>query len=270
MSIDRNAIRSFRRLAAATLLPLLLGALPGAAAADSGAPSVPAGERTVTLESVPGSPVKRVVLSAKAAERLGVRTGEIGEQVVAPTLMVGGVVVDPSAAGTAAQPATGGGKPGTDVWIRAALSPVEFAKLAKDKPVHILPLATRSGVAKDLTAMPLGEAPRDNARSGMLTLFYVARAEGSGLVPGDRVRVEMPLEGGVDRHKVVPYSAVYYDAKGDAWVYVTSAPLAFARERITVLRVVGDLALLSSGPPAGTQVVTVGAALLYGAEVFGK
>jgi hypothetical protein len=104
----------------------------------------------------------------------------------------------------------------------------------------------------------------------MLTLFYIAASEGSGLVPGDRVRVEVQFEGGTGVHKVVPYSAVYYDAKGDAWVYVNTAPLAFMRERITVERVVGDYALLSSGPQLGTKVASVGAALLYGAEVFGK
>jgi hypothetical protein len=37
-----------------------------------------------------------------------------------------------------------------------------------------------------------------------------------------------------------------------------------------VERVVGDLAVLSDGPPVGTPVVTVGAALLYGTEIFGK
>jgi len=273
MNSERNAVPSFRRLAAAALVPLLLGASPGAKPADPGASSVPAQERAVTLESVAGSPIKRVVLSPKAAERLDVKTREVGEQLVVPTLMVGGVIVDRSAAGAAApagKAADRGGKAGTEVWIRVALSPIEWGKLAKDKSVRILPLATRSGVAKDLTAMPSGQPPQDNARSGMLALFYVARSEGSGLVPGDRVRVEVQFEGGTGSHKVVPYSAVYNDAKGDAWVYVNTAPFAFMRERITVERVVGELALLSSGPEVGTRVATVGAALLYGAEVFGK
>src|ERR1700752_3634288 len=43
-------------------------------AADPGG-SKPAGQSAaVTLESTPGSPVKRIVLSAKAAERLGIAT----------------------------------------------------------------------------------------------------------------------------------------------------------------------------------------------------
>ena len=69
---------------------------------------------------------------------------------------------------------------------------------------------------------------------------------------------------------MVPYGAVYYDAKGAPWVYVNTAPLTFERRRIGVERIEGDVAVLSEGPPVGTPVVTVGAALLYGAEVFGK
>jgi len=273
MNGECNARQSLRRLAAAALVPLLLGVPLPATSADSGGSSVAAKERAVTLEAVAGSPVKRVVLSPKAAQRLDVKTGEVGEEMVVPTLMVGGVVVDASATGAATpagKAADRGGKAGAEVWVRVSLSPVELSKLAKDQPVRIHPLATRSGVAKDLTAMPSGQPPQDNARSGMVTLFYVARSEGSGLVPGDRVRVEVQLEGATGRHKVVPYSAVYYDAKGDAWVYVNTAPFAFMRERITVERVVGEVAVLSSGPEVGARVATVGAALLYGAEVFGK
>ena len=104
----------------------------------------------------------------------------------------------------------------------------------------------------------------------MSTLFFVTRLDGSGLVTGDRVRVELQLQGSDMPRKVVPYSAVYYDAKGGAWVYVSPAPLTYLRERISVERVVGALAVLSSGPPVGTKVASVGAALLYGAEIFGK
>ena len=87
---------------------------------------------------------------------------------------------------------------------------------------------------------------------------------------GDRVRVELQLEGTADKRKVVPYSAVYYDAKGDAWVYVQTAPFTYVRQRVTIDRVAGTLALLANGPEAGTKVATVGVSLLYGAELFGK
>jgi hypothetical protein len=44
----------------------------------------------------------------------------------------------------------------------------------------------------------------------------------------------------------------------------------FERQPVKVERVVGELAVLSAGPAVGTPVVTVGAALLFGAELFGK
>jgi len=68
------------------------------------------------------------------------------------------------------------------------------------------------------------------------------------------------------RRKVVPYAAVLYDAHGDTWVYTNPEPLVFVRHRIMVDYINGDQAVLSEGPPAGTVVVTVGGAELFGAE----
>jgi hypothetical protein len=64
----------------------------------------------------------------------------------------------------------------------------------------------------------------------------------------------------------VPLSAVLYDKDGATWVYVSTDKLAFQREEITIAGVKGETALLTSGPPAGTAVVTVGAPELLGAE----
>ena len=66
--------------------------------------------------------------------------------------------------------------------------------------------------------------------------------------------------------KVVPYSAILYDKEGHAWVYTSLDSLTFVRAPVTVDHVAGDLAILSSGPPLGSAVVTVGAAELYGSE----
>src|SRR5256885_9835166 len=66
-----------------------------ARAADPGG-SKPAGKSAaVTLESIPGSSAKRVVLSAKAAEQLGIKTGEGSEQPDFRRQMVSGLVLPP-------------------------------------------------------------------------------------------------------------------------------------------------------------------------------
>ena len=63
-----------------------------------------------------------------------------------------------------------------------------------------------------------------------------------------------------------PYASVLYDVKGNTWVYTNPEPLVYVRHAITVLSVKGPLALLKTGPAAGTAVVVVGASELYGAE----
>jgi len=66
--------------------------------------------------------------------------------------------------------------------------------------------------------------------------------------------------------RVIPYSAVIYDADGNAWTYTNPESLVFIREGITIESIDGDLAILTEGPAAGTQVVSVGGAMLFGTE----
>lgn len=65
---------------------------------------------------------------------------------------------------------------------------------------------------------------------------------------------------------VIPYAALLYDPSGQAWVYVNVGPLAFERQEITVDSIQGDQVILSKGPEAGANVVTLGATELYGSE----
>jgi hypothetical protein len=64
----------------------------------------------------------------------------------------------------------------------------------------------------------------------------------------------------------MPYAALIYDAEGNTYAYTAPEPLTYVRKEIEVDRVDGDSVVLSDGPPAGTKVVTVGAAEVYGTE----
>ena len=260
------------------LVVLMLLAARGSAGADPVVPPAAAKERPVTLEAIPGSPNKRVTLSARAAERLDIQLGKVDESAITATQMFGAIAVDPSSSGVgapAATPAKTANAPMRPAapWIRVAVSPSEWSRLDKTKPVRVFPLETRPNASRAVAASPVdqgGRSQQESSKSGMVPLYYAVQDAGSGLVAGSRVRIELPLEGGAEKKKTVPYAAVYYDAKGDAWVYVNSGPFAYARERVAVERVIGDLALLTSGPAVGTPVVIVGVSLLYGAEMFGK
>jgi hypothetical protein len=252
--------------------------------------SKPAGKNpAVTLESIPGSDAKRVVLSARAAERLGIAIGKVSEEAVLRRQMVSGLVMPPLekrpvpkpaggvfggfgkvAAPLEPQPVLSKASPTGELWVHVTLSPGEWDRLAKDKPARILPLATRAKLSSEVLARPSGMAPLEDMKRSMLSLYYVVPGKNNGLAVNDRMRVELQLAGSTEKQKIVPYGAVYYDAKGAAWVYVSPKPLAFERQRIGVDRVIGDVAVLSEGPAVGTPIVTVGAAMLYGAEIFKK
>jgi hypothetical protein len=78
--------------------------------------------------------------------------------------------------------------------------------------------------------------------------------------------VRQAATAGQPAREVIPYSAVVYDTDGSTWTYVNTATDVYRRKPITVEAIDGEVALLSAGPPAGTQVVTVGAAELLGTE----
>lgn len=71
---------------------------------------------------------------------------------------------------------------------------------------------------------------------------------------------------GDGQRMVIPYSAILYDVQGNTWVYTNPEPLIFVRSPIIVDYIHGDQAFLLSGPPSGSNVVTIGAAELYGSE----
>ncbi len=65
---------------------------------------------------------------------------------------------------------------------------------------------------------------------------------------------------------LIPYSGLLYDASGATWTYTNPESLVFIREQVEVELIDGDFARLTAGPEAGTMVVAVGAAELWGAE----
>jgi hypothetical protein len=76
---------------------------------------------------------------------------------------------------------------------------------------------------------------------------------------------EAPVKGA--QRKVIPYAAVLYDTRGDAWAYTSPEPLRFVRQQVKVDFIDGDLAVLADGPATGTALVTLGAVHLLGLEI---
>jgi hypothetical protein len=74
------------------------------------------------------------------------------------------------------------------------------------------------------------------------------------------------MQDGATKRRFMPYAAIIYDKAGDTWTYTAADPRTFVRQSVSVDSIDGDVVYLNDGPAAGTQVVTVGVAELYGAE----
>jgi hypothetical protein len=124
------------------------------------------------------------------------------------------------------------------------------------RPARVLSLGGQGG----LIAPPMAAPPGAGG-----ALYYRLDGAGPGLRAGEQLRVQLAQSGG-RRQKTVPYSAVIYWIDGGTWVYTRTGPLAFVRSPIEIDEVDGDVAGLSSGPPVGTQVVSIGGQELLGTE----
>jgi len=75
------------------------------------------------------------------------------------------------------------------------------------------------------------------------------------------------VEAGSGRSQsMIPHAAVFYGLTGETWTYSNPGSLTYVRVPITVDHIDGEVAYLTDGPAPGTQVVTVGAAELFGVE----
>lgn len=202
------------------------------------------------VEAIEGSEFNRVILTERAAERLGIETTPIGEWEQPGTQTFEGQVTDPGQG-----------------LVRVALARGAWNSMDHAQPARVLLQADDDedeGFLAELAEPPdfddSGEDDEDE------TFYFTVVSGQQGLTEGQPVFVKLPLaESGV-QGLVVPYSAVVYGLHGETWAYTNPEPLTFIRHPITVEYIEGGQAFLSDGPPIGTSVVTVGAQLLYGAD----
>jgi RND family efflux transporter MFP subunit len=153
------------------------------------------------------------------------------------------------------------------LWVRV---PVYVGLLDELQTVPVVQMRsldqpeTESVPAHAITAPPSADPVSATAD----LYFEVANADAK-FRPGERVDVTLPLTQTEER-LVVPREAVLWDIQGTSWVYVRSAPEEFRRARILIDFTTDTEAVLKYGPDEGTEVVTAGAAELFGTEFGAK
>jgi hypothetical protein len=83
----------------------------------------------------------------------------------------------------------------------------------------------------------------------------------------DRVALQTTEVKMLGKDLTVDHAAVVFDKAGKPWVFTVIGPRTYVRAAVTIKEVEDNVVILSAGPPAGTQVATVGAIELWGAEL---
>jgi hypothetical protein len=156
----------------------------------------------------------------------------------------------------------------TRLWVRVPVYVGDLERIDTAREALVGDLSGRPGGTRRV-ARPVAAPPSANPRASAVDLWYeLADESASGLRPGQRVGATLALNG-EEEVLVAPWSAVLVDVNGGEWVFARVADHTYARRRVRVERVSGDLAVLAGGPEPGTPVVTTGAAELYGTELDG-
>ena len=155
------------------------------------------------------------------------------------------------------------------VYLKVPIFVGEEDSIASDKDAAVGGLADAPGRPTKPAKPVKLTTPSANALATTVDLYYEVENHDGKLRPGQRVGVTLPLKGEAES-LVVPYASILYDHNGGAWVYEAMGKHVFARRRVVVDHVVGPEAVLALGPKPGTQVVTDGAAELFGTEFGGS
>ena len=126
--------------------------------------------------------------------------------------------------------------------------------------------ATWKGQVYTLDRASIPARPVEAVAGAKAQYYQVAGTAGHGLTPGQDVHIRVAQPGSGAPQKVIPYSAVFYDAHGNTWAYTNPEPLVFVRQPIDVEHIEGDVAVLKEGSTVDGAVVTAGAAELWGIE----
>lgn len=150
------------------------------------------------------------------------------------------------------------------VWVRVPLPVGDLNAIDRTEPAQVGELSASPGTRLP-TARPVAAPPSANPLAATVDVFYeMSNADGK-LFPGQRLGVTIPLSNARESISV-PWSALVFDIHGGTWVYERVGPRRYARRRAVVGYTVGADAVLTSGPGAGTMIVTAGVQELFAAE----
>ncbi len=150
------------------------------------------------------------------------------------------------------------------VWIRVPVYVGDLSLIDRRQTARVHALNEAPGTATR-SARPINAPPTANPLNDTADLYFELANQDGSLRPGQKMGVTLS-EKATEESLVVPWSAVLHDIHGGTWVYENIGPQQYVRRRVEVRRVTGSLAVLARGPAVGANIVTAGAAEIFGTE----
>jgi cobalt-zinc-cadmium efflux system membrane fusion protein len=147
------------------------------------------------------------------------------------------------------------------VWVRVPVYAGDLPSVDLNQSIAV----QRLGDSPARTARRVSAPPRADPAAASVDLVYELPAGTPPLRAGERVTVEIPLKSS-ENALAIPDASIVYDIHGDTWVYQDLGDHVFSRRRVQIARHVGRQAVVSKGLAAGSRIVDVGAAELFGTE----
>jgi membrane fusion protein, multidrug efflux system len=148
------------------------------------------------------------------------------------------------------------------LWVRASVFGSDVGNVRRDDAATVRPLG-EGGAPR--SARPVQAPPSANTIAGTVDLYYAVDNRDRAFQVGQRVSVDLPLSGQTEGLSV-PSAAILRDIYGGEWVYQKTAANTFVRQRVEVASEGDGKATLARGLIPGAEVVTDGAAELFGTE----
>ena len=152
------------------------------------------------------------------------------------------------------------------LWVRVPVYAGDLANIDTNAPASIASLGQESSGPWH-QARRVSGPPAANPAAASVDLFYEMPKAGVSIRPGERVSVRLSVKS-TQQALVIPQSAVVYDIHGGAWVYESKGQHVYVRRRVEVTGPGGAGLVIKRGLVPGIQIVTVGAAELFGTEFY--
>lgn len=152
------------------------------------------------------------------------------------------------------------------LWVRVPLYAGDESRIQKAGTAMIQNLSEGSG--KTVRAKSVTGPQTSDPLATSIDLYYEIDNSKGDFRPGQKVSVTLPFSGNASG-LVIPFSAIVYDIHGGTWVYTNPSVNTYVRQRVELQTVIDNKAVMTRGPTAGTKIVTVGAAELFGTEFGG-